>query len=611
MKKWYTILFICGGVCVAGAQPLSETFGKAEALRQVYYFEEAAAIFSTLAAQSPDSTERQRAARQLILCENGQTLLRYIERPVVTGKKTVPAARFFYYYDVELPGNWAIAPPTLAPPRHAVDTLAPVFIPDVPADALYFASQQTGNWDIYVLRRTNDNQWTAPEPLGDPINTPFDERFPYLSPDGLTLYFASNGHSGMGGYDLYKSTFNPAAQQWAPPENLGFPYSSPFDDWLFVPNAEHSEAIFASSREQKSDSLTLYRLALETNPIKQTGYSINEIQRIGQLLPAANTDVAKETPDDADDDESLALYKTLWQQQHDEQQRQATLEALRRTYGETPAHDRRLALQQTILEYEWQLASLQADIRRTMETIRDAEQQMLEKGITPPARPLRPERNETASTHPPFEARYRPAIEFPPLAILPPVVKEETVEEDYRFRIEKTSVIHDFPPTADGLIYRIQIGTFARKLSPAELKGCSPVFVRSERKKWIYYIGQFDAYDEAGKALAEIKKRGFREALPVAWLNGKTVPVTTAREYEKQHPVRTEQEVYNLILGEFANGLPDGLLQAVKSVTQRDIVKKISKGRIVYIVGPFASADEIKSIQTQLLAKGFETNIEN
>lgn len=76
---------------------------------------------------------------------------------------------------------------------------------------LFFTSEETkggvGGNDIYKVTKNEDGTWGEPENLGMTINTKRDEDSPYLSDDGKTLYFASNGHPGYGSYDIYKSTF--------------------------------------------------------------------------------------------------------------------------------------------------------------------------------------------------------------------------------------------------------------------------------------------------------------------------------------------------------------------------------------------------------------------
>jgi len=97
----------------------------------------------------------------------------------------------------------------------------------------YGENEENGK-DIYRLKKVAGNKW-SPVPLNiSTINTPLDEEYPFLSPDGKTLYFSSKGHENMGGYDLFKSIWNEETQTWSAPVNLGSPINSPNDDIYFV-----------------------------------------------------------------------------------------------------------------------------------------------------------------------------------------------------------------------------------------------------------------------------------------------------------------------------------------------------------------------------------------
>lgn len=113
---------------------------------------------------------------------------------------------------------------------------------------LYFTSDRKkgkGGLDIYVVEKDADGNWGNLKNV-DILNTAGDEDGPYLSPDGNTMYFSSNGRPGMGGYDIYKSE-KQADGTWGTPENLGFPVNNPNDQIYFVPTNDPIKAYFTSS----------------------------------------------------------------------------------------------------------------------------------------------------------------------------------------------------------------------------------------------------------------------------------------------------------------------------------------------------------------------------
>ena len=117
---------------------------------------------------------------------------------------------------------------------------------------LLFASRRPGGWgglDIYLSARTPSG-WTFPKNLGPTINSPYDDRWPFLAPDGHTLYFSTNDpRRSIGGLDIMKSVFLNRVLKWTPPENLGIPFNSAADDEGFFLSENGSYALFASSRK--------------------------------------------------------------------------------------------------------------------------------------------------------------------------------------------------------------------------------------------------------------------------------------------------------------------------------------------------------------------------
>lgn len=137
-----------------------------------------------------------------------------------------------------------LAPDTLvaAHPAISPDELTLYFVSDMPGGI--------GGKDIWKVTRTNPNaSWGEPVNLGHRINTAGDEVFPYVHPDG-TLYFASNGHPGMGGLDIFKAA-QTVEGEWNV-ENMGYPLNSPADDFGITFEKETERGFFTSNRNRRS-----------------------------------------------------------------------------------------------------------------------------------------------------------------------------------------------------------------------------------------------------------------------------------------------------------------------------------------------------------------------
>ncbi|NMM49607.1 tetratricopeptide repeat protein [Marinigracilibium pacificum] len=136
---------------------------------------------------------------------------------------------------------------------------------------LYFASDMPGGHgglDLYLSKSINGT-WTKPINLGADINTEKDECYPFII--GTTLYFASNGHPGLGGLDIFRSYF--INEKPGQIKNIGFPINTNFDDFGLVISSKNDEGYFTSNRNggTLNDDIFSVKIGLQTYPIKISG----------------------------------------------------------------------------------------------------------------------------------------------------------------------------------------------------------------------------------------------------------------------------------------------------------------------------------------------------
>ncbi|MEO9532661.1 MAG: OmpA family protein [Crocinitomicaceae bacterium] len=133
-----------------------------------------------------------------------------------------------------------------------------------------------GERDLYYTKKNELGGWEKPVNMGPKINTPFKEDAPFLSMDGKTLYFASEGHNSMGGFDIFKSVRDENGE-WSEPVNIGSPINSSGDDIYYVENEQGTLAYYASMRPGSFGYLDLYTASFECQNIPTTeirGYAI-------------------------------------------------------------------------------------------------------------------------------------------------------------------------------------------------------------------------------------------------------------------------------------------------------------------------------------------------
>lgn len=124
---------------------------------------------------------------------------------------------------------------------------------------IYFASDRPGGFgmrDLYTATRTADGKWTNVKNMGPNINTPQNEDAPFIHPDNQTLYFSSEGHNSMGGYDIFYVIRENSV--WGKPQNVGYPVNTIDDDRYYVLTADGKTGYYSSARRGGAGGHDIY-----------------------------------------------------------------------------------------------------------------------------------------------------------------------------------------------------------------------------------------------------------------------------------------------------------------------------------------------------------------
>jgi outer membrane protein OmpA-like peptidoglycan-associated protein len=135
------------------------------------------------------------------------------------------------------------------------------FTPD--EKIMYFSSNRPGGiggMDIYKVEKQPNGEWGSPINLGPAINTPYDEEAPFIHPDKKTLYFSSDGHNSMGGFDIFKAVLDKG--RWSVPANMGVPVNTPYNDSYFALSADGKKGYFSSDRPGGLGGQDIYFLGI-------------------------------------------------------------------------------------------------------------------------------------------------------------------------------------------------------------------------------------------------------------------------------------------------------------------------------------------------------------
>ena len=134
---------------------------------------------------------------------------------------------------------------------------------------LFFASDRPGGYggmDIYYSRKLPNGDWSSPKNAGPNINTEYNESYPYLAPDGTTFFFSSQGHNSMGGYDLFRTTWQAEDRFFAVPENLAFPINTPDDNKTISVTKSGRYAYIADFRTNSTGDYDIYKVTFQDVP---------------------------------------------------------------------------------------------------------------------------------------------------------------------------------------------------------------------------------------------------------------------------------------------------------------------------------------------------------
>lgn len=134
---------------------------------------------------------------------------------------------------------------------------------------IYFASDRPGGFgglDIYMSELQGDKTWGAPVNLGAKINTNGHEDSPYIHPDLQTLFFSSDTHPGLGGYDVFQSQWK--NEEWQKPTNLGYPINSPDNNFHFIMAKDRKHAYYSSVQEGGEGKSDIYRITFLDQTLK-------------------------------------------------------------------------------------------------------------------------------------------------------------------------------------------------------------------------------------------------------------------------------------------------------------------------------------------------------
>lgn len=241
-------------------------------------------------------------------CKNGLNLLSNIKDVKVLNKVETSVEDFFRNYELDDIGGRILVCPEELLTKYDLKSGERflMYFPGNTSTAFFSSYGKNGEngRDIYRATRLPNGNWSKPIPMTQ-INTPYNDDYPFLNADGKTFYFASEGHSSMGGYDIFKCEYNASDDSFTQPQNLDFAVSSADDDLLYITDKQHKLAYFASSRSSNYDRMHVYKVLVSSNPLKITFLKGVFKSEIPEVTNAAHISVV-----DANTNQEIGNYQT-------------------------------------------------------------------------------------------------------------------------------------------------------------------------------------------------------------------------------------------------------------------------------------------------------------
>lgn len=545
---------------------------------------------------------------RMIMSENGRSMMDFAYSPTVVAKHRFSIDDFFLYYPLP-DSTWREIPCQIDSSSHEI--VRALYMPE-DTEVLYWSA--TDSDGIRNIRRTEyqDTIWTVPALLNENMTSAADEIYPMLSPDGKTMYLSSAGFYGCGGYDIYVSEWDEIAGDWSVPVNMGFPYSSPADDFLFVNSDDGNYTVFASNRDCPKDSVWVYVLEYDDMPVRRSVTDTEELVKLMSLDPKDKTEKAAEAvksdiPENVDTKRYMTKMSEVRSLRDSLDAVSMRIEETRVLYDRTNDPGKRDMIANDILSLERRLPLLQDSLETASSVLQQIEMEFLFSGVViDPDMLLAEADREMVGATADYVFTKMNFGKAPSMRIQEPEKKF-----DYSFKILEEGQFAEDNTIPSGIVYQIQMFSLTHKATIKNLKGLSPVFEsRNANGRYIYRVGLFNTYNDVLANLNAVKKAGFRSAFIVAYEDGKEIKVSKARTLESKVVQKKEvekiPEKFEVRIvpsdGELDMTIAGGIRQQApgKEISRRDN----ENGTVVYVVGPFADKEKAENIAGFVRAMG-------
>ena len=250
--------------------PIDVFYFKGRLYHLNYQFERAIEMYENYVKIKTSKNQDYHCLDEIKRCQNAISLLKSPRAIEVISMKKMSQENYFssYIFDSE---NFKLYSNTdVFSKVNQKNGFVPKYVFKRGMKYRFFASYsklESAKKDIFIQQKDSNNEWKEPVRLGLEINSSFNEDFPFFDESTGYLYFSSDGHSSIGGMDVFRVRFNLKNLTFGTIENLNFPYSSTYDDFLYIPIESASYVYFTTNRNSDIGSVEVVKSKLSDREV--------------------------------------------------------------------------------------------------------------------------------------------------------------------------------------------------------------------------------------------------------------------------------------------------------------------------------------------------------
>ena len=244
-----------------------------------YRFDEAVEYFTSYISSSTNEVFTRQAEDKLRRANIAARLMKRVEEVEIIDSVVVSKKDFLKHYQLSKEtGQFSIQTVT-APNKKLIDLVT--FITQR-GDRKIFSDLVDNNARLFTANKLLIG-WSKPEYLSKNIFSEGNDNYPFLMLDGVTLYFASDNKNSIGGYDIFITRFNSNINDYLTPENIGMPFNSIYNDYMYVVDEAKNVGWFVTDRYQEADKVTVYQFKHRDEKVFISGKDSDNLIQAAQL----------------------------------------------------------------------------------------------------------------------------------------------------------------------------------------------------------------------------------------------------------------------------------------------------------------------------------------